>query len=378
MKPILFNEPAITGNELGFIKNLLESKEFSGLYFYEKKCQFLIKKLINANTVYLTPSGTHSLELAAMLINLKKNDEVIMPSYTFSSTANAFVLHGAKIVFIDVDKDTMNIDLNKLEKAITKKTKAIVPVHYSGNSCDMKKLMKIAKKNNIYVIEDSAQAFLSKYNNKYLGNYGDIGCFSFHQTKNIHCSEGGAITINNPKLINRAEILREKGTNRSKFYRGEINKYNWVDIGSSYIPSEISNAFLYGQLLNAKKITNHRIKLWKRYEKNLKILTKNNLIKLNKISKNCKPNGHIFFIKLKNSTERNNLIIFLKKHNVESTFHYIPLHSTRIGKKIGFFNGNDDFTSLESLKLLRLPLHYKLTDKEVDYVSKLIINFFNN
>ncbi|AFJ43288.1 dTDP-4-amino-4,6-dideoxygalactose transaminase [Francisella orientalis] len=325
----------------------------------------------------LTTSCTHALEMAAILLDIKEDDEIIMSSYTFVSTANAFVLRGAKIVFVDIRPDTMNIDETKIEAAITPKTKVIVPVHYAGIACDMDSIMAIAKKHNLFVVEDSAQGVMSSYKEQALGTIGDIGCYSFHETKNYSMGEGGAIIINNDKFIERAEIIREKGTNRSNFFRGQVDKYSWVDIGSSYLPSDILAYYLYTQLVVADKINNKRLSLWKNYYISLRPLSDKKLIELPTIPNNCQQNGHMFYIKVKNLKIRNKLIRFLKDNNITAPFHYVPLHSSEYGKHNTKFTGKDIFTTTESKRLLRLPMFYNLETKTIKYIVNYIKEFFS-
>jgi dTDP-4-amino-4,6-dideoxygalactose transaminase len=314
--------------------------------------------------------------MAAILCDIKEGDEVIMPSYTFVSTANAFALRGAKIVFTDIRKDTMNMDENLIEDAITDKTKAIVPVHYAGVSCEMDRINEIAKKHNLFVVEDAAQGVMSRYKNKALGTIGDIGCYSFHETKNYQCGEGGAILINNENFIERSEIIREKGTNRSKFLRGQVDKYTWVDIGSSYLPSELNAALLYAQLKNAKKINDDRLKSWNIYFERLQELKNKEVIELPFVPSHCKHNAHMFYIKVKDIKTRTKLISHLGNEDILSVFHYIPLHSAPAGKKYGEFRGEDKYTTKESERLLRLPMYYGLKEDEVLKVCESIEKFF--
>ena len=314
--------------------------------------------------------------MTAILLNLQPGDEVIMPSYTFVSTADAFIMVGAKVVFVDINPKTMNIDENKIEEAITPKTKAIAVVHYAGISPDMDKIMKIAKKHNLKVVEDAAQGFMSKYKEKYLGTIADLGCYSFHETKNYSMGEGGAIVINDPELVERAEIIREKGTNRNKFFRGEIDKYTWVDYGSSYLPSELNCAYLYPQLEIAEEINNARLSAWEYYKENLQELENSGKITLQYVPEYSTHNAHMFYIKAKNLEERTALIKYLKENEIQSVFHYIPLHDSPAGKRFGRFNGEDKYTTAESEKLVRLPMYYGLTQKEQDKVIKAIKEFY--
>ncbi len=373
---IPFNKPAFTGNELDYIKTAIDNNKLSGDGEFTKKCNKFIEEKFICKKALLTTSCTSALEMSALLINIKPDDEVIMPSYTFVSTANAFALRGAKIVFIDIRPDTMNIDENLIEKAITKKTMAIVVVHYAGVSCKMNKILEIAKKYNLFIIEDAAQGVNAKYEDKYLGTIGDIGCYSFHETKNYTCGEGGAILLNDEKYIERAEILREKGTNRSKFFRGQVDKYTWVDIGSSYLPGELNAAYLYAQLEMHEEINNDRIRSWKIYYEGLSGLKNKGLLVLPVIPENCTHNAHMFYIKVKDLEERTKLIDYLNKNNINSVFHYIPLHSSPAGLKYGRFNSEDRWTTGESERILRLPLYYKISDEELKQVIKSINEFY--
>jgi dTDP-4-amino-4,6-dideoxygalactose transaminase len=315
--------------------------------------------------------------MTAILIDIKEGDEVIMPSYTFVSTANAFVLRGAKIVFVDIRPDTMNIDEKLIESAITKRTKAIVPVHYAGVSCEMDTIMSIAEKYNLYVIEDAAQGMMSTYKGKALGTIGHIGCFSFHETKNYQCGEGGAIVINEKEFFERAEFIREKGTNRSKFFRGQIDKYSWVDVGSSYLPSELNAAFLLAQLESAQKVNENRLKSWNLYYKLLSNLAEKRVIELAFIPQECEHNAHMFYIKTKNLKQRGELINFLKENGISSVFHYVPLHSAVAGEKFGIFHQEDKFTTKESERLIRLPMFYNLPEDDIHFVAETIEKFYN-
>jgi len=371
---IPFNKPVTVGKEFEYINKALVNNKLSGDGEFTKLCHKWFEEKFYCKKALLTTSCSHALDMAALLIDIKPGDEIIMPSYTFVSTANAFALRGAKIIFVDIRPDTMNIDENLIEAAITKKTKAIVPVHYAGVSCEMDTIMKIARKNKLFVIEDAAQGVMSRYKGQPLGTIGDIGCFSFHETKNYQCGEGGALIINNEKFIERAEIIREKGTNRSKFFRGEIDKYSWVDIGSSYLPSELNAAFLYGQLENSEKINKNRLNTWDLYYNNLKEL--NDYIGLPFIPEECEHNAHMFYIKTKDLDERTALIKFLRDNDVYSVFHYIPLHSSVAGLKLGEFYGKDNFTTRESEKLIRLPMYYGLEEKDIDYICDIIKEYY--
>lgn len=373
---IPFNVPAVTGNEEKYILEAIKNGKLSGDGIFTSKCHKWLEDYLGCPKILLTTSCTHALEMAALLINIKENDEVIMPSYTFVSTANAFALRGAKIVFVDIRKDTMNINEKIIEQAITSKTKAIVPVHYAGVSCDMDSILKIAKRYNLFVIEDAAQGVMSKYNNKALGCIGHIGCYSFHETKNYTCGEGGALVINDPELIARAEIIREKGTDRSRFFRGQVDKYTWVDIGSSYLPSELNAAYLFAQLEKSLEINAERLRHWDIYYKNLQPLAEKRAITLPFIPSECTHNAHMFFIKVKDLKERTMLIKYLKQHNIMSVFHYIPLHSSKAGKLIGKFYGTDKYTTSESEKLIRLPMFFKLKKEEILYICQCLHQFY--
>ena len=367
-----FNIPLNVNKSSTYIKKAINNRVISGNGEFTKKVTDYLENQTGTN-VLLTTSGSSALDMSALLLHVKNGDEIIMPSFTFTSTANAFAIRGAKIVFVDIRPDTMNINENLIESAITNKTKAIVVVHYAGISCEMDLIMKIAKKHHLKVVEDAAQGVMSKYKDKYLGTIGDIGCYSFHETKNFNMGEGGAILINNKKYLERAEILRDKGTNRSQFFRGLVDKYTWVDIGSSFLPSDINAAFLYAQLEVAPKIKKKRLKLWNLYYNNLKDI---NQIELPYIPDNCKHNSHIFYIKVKDLEERTNLIQFLKDNSILAVFHYVPLHSAKAGKKYGRFSGKDIYTTKESERLIRLPMYYDLKEDEVLEVCKKIHEFY--
>lgn len=373
---ILFNIPPYIGKEKKYITQAINSHKICGDGEFTKKCHLWFETNTKTKKALLTTSCTHALEMAALLCNIKPGDEVIMSSYTFVSTANAFVLRGAKIVFVDIRPDTMNIDEKLIESAITKKTKVIVPVHYAGISCEMDKINAIAKKHNLLVVEDAAQGVMSKYKNKSLGTIGNFGCYSFHETKNYSSGEGGLLLIKSKNDIEQAEIIREKGTNRSKFYRGQIDKYTWMNIGSSYLPSELNAAYLYAQLENANKINKNRLNSWNLYYKSLKKLETDGKIGLPVVPKECKHNAHMFYIKCKDLIERTKLIEFLKENNVMSVFHYVPLHSSPAGKGFGRFHGKDIYTTKESERLLRLPLYYNIKKKEIKYIINKIIDFY--
>lgn len=375
---ISFNNPAITGNENKYIAQAISNNKLSGDGIFTKQCNEWFEYHFKVRKALLTTSCTHALELAAILADIREGDEVIMPSYTFVSTANAFVLRGAKIIFVDVRPDTMNIDESLIESAITNKTKAIIPVHYAGVSCEMDIIMDIAHKYNLLVIEDAAQGVMSTYKGRALGSIGHMGCFSFHETKNYNCGEGGAILLNEDRFVERAEIIREKGTNRSLYFRGEVDKYTWVDVGSSYLPSEINAAFLFAQLEQAQIINFDRLKSWNLYYKLLSPLQEKGHVQLPNIPNNCEHNAHMFYLKAENLEERTALIAFLKQNGIMSVFHYVPLHSSAAGIRFGEMHGEDRFTSKESDKLIRLPLYYKLEDGQIRKVVDTIFTFYAN
>jgi len=373
---INFNVPPFTGKEMDYIKECVENQKICGDGAYTKKCNEWLEKKTGSTKCLLTTSCTHATELAALLAEIQPGDEVIMPAYTFVSTADAFVLRGAVPVFVDIRPDTMNIDENLIEAAITDKTKAIVPVHYAGVSCEMDKIMEIARKYNLVVIEDAAQGIMSTYKGKALGTIGDFGCFSFHETKNYSMGEGGALLIRDEKYIEDAEIIREKGTNRSKFYRGQIDKYTWVNFGSSYLPSDMNAAYLYAQLEMAEEINDARLACWNRYYEKLKPLADAGKIELPIVPEGCVHNAHMFYIKAKDIEERSELIAYLKSKNVMSVFHYIPLHTAPAGQKYAHFHGEDKYTTRESERLTRLPMYYGLTLEQVDYICEQVSSFY--
>lgn len=374
---INFNVPPFTGKEMDYIKKAVENQKICGDGEYTKKCNAWIEEKTGTKKCLLTTSCTHATELAALLSEIKEGDEVIMPSYTFVSTADAFVLRGAKAVFVDIRPDTMNIDETKIEAAITEKTKAIVPVHYAGVACEMDTIMDIAKRHNLVVIEDAAQAIMSTYKGKALGTIGDYGCFSFHETKNYSMGEGGALLIRDEAKVEEAEIIREKGTNRSKFFRGQIDKYTWVNFGSSYLPSDMNAAYLYAQLEMAEEINDARLAVWNRYYEGLLELKEAGKIDLPFVPKDCVHNAHMFYIKAKDLDERTELISFLKENGIMCVFHYIPLHSAPAGLKFGEFRGEDKYTTRESERLARLPMYYGLTMEQVDYIISKVKEFYN-
>lgn len=373
---INFNVPPYTGKELDYIKVCVANQKICGDGAYTKKCNEWIEKKTSTAKCLLTTSCTHALEMAALLADIQPGDEVIMPAYTFVSTADAFVMRGAVPVFVDIRPDTMNLDENLIEAAITGKTKAIVPVHYAGVACEMDKIMELAEKYHLYVIEDAAQGIMSSYKGKALGTIGDFGCFSFHETKNYSMGEGGALLIQNEKYIEEAEIIREKGTNRSKFYRGQIDKYTWVNYGSSYLPSDMNAAYLYAQLEMAEEINDARLACWNRYYSNLEPLQKAGHIELPVVPEGCVHNAHMFYIKAKDIEIRTDLIHYLKEQGILSVFHYIPLHTAPAGLKYGRFHGEDRYTTKESERLTRLPMFYGLTCEQVDYICEQVKKFF--
>lgn len=374
---INFNVPPFVGDELKYIEEAIkENHKLCGDGPFTKKCSKWMEDNFKTSKALLTTSCTHATEMAALLTDIKEGDEVIAPSYTFVSTVNPFVLRGAKIVFIDINPKTMNMDEDLIEDAITERTKVIVPVHYAGVACDMDKIMEIAKKHNLIVVEDAAQGVMAEYKGVALGTIADYGCFSFHETKNYSMGEGGALLIKNPKNIDEAEIIREKGTNRSRFFRGQVDKYTWVDKGSSYLPSELNAAYLYGELMNAQKIFDDRMNTWNTYRENLQILEDTGKIELPYIPEYAKHNAHMFYIKCKNLDERSKLIAFLKENGVGSAFHYVPLHSSPAGLKFGVFHGEDKYTTKESERLLRLPFYYGLKKEEVKYICTLMKTFY--
>ena len=373
---INFNVPPYTGKEMEYIRQCVDNQKICGDGPFTKKCNEWIEDKTGTAKCLMTTSCTHALELAALLADIKPGDEVILPAYTFVSTADAFVLRGAVPVFVDIRPDTMNIDENLIEAAITDKTKAIAPVHYAGVSCEMDKIMEIAEKYHLTVIEDEAQGIMSSYKGRALGTIGDFGAFSFHETKNFSMGEGGALLIRDEKHIEDAEIIREKGTNRSKFFRGQIDKYTWVNFGSSYLPSEMNVAYLYAQLEIAEEITNHRLDCWNRYYERLKPLADAGKIELPVVPEGCVHNAHMFYIKAADLAQRSAFIQFMKENEIMCVFHYIPLHTAPAGLKYGRFHGEDKYTTKESERLVRLPMFYKLTLEQVDHICDKVIEFF--
>lgn len=373
---INFNVPPYTGKEMEYIKQAVENQKICGDGPFTKKCNEWIEKKTGTTKCLLTPSCTQATELAALLADIKEGDEIIMPAYTFVSTADAFVLRGAKPVFVDIRPDTMNIDETKIEAAITDRTRAIVPVHYAGVACEMDTIMDIANRHHLFVIEDAAQGIMASYKGKALGAIGDFGCYSFHETKNLSMGEGGAILIKDAKYIEDAEIIREKGTNRSKYFRGQIDKYTWVNYGSSYLPSDMNAAYLWAQLELAQKITDVRLARWNQYNELLQPLKQRGILELPTVPEGCIHNAHMYYIKTKNIEERTRLIDFLKENGILAVFHYIPLHTAPAGIRFGEFRGEDVYTTKESERLLRLPMFYTLTEAEVEYIVGKVKEFY--
>lgn len=376
---IPFNKPPLTGNEEQYVLQAMKSSKISGDGEFTKKCQSWFEDKLQCKKALLTTSCTHALEMAAILLDIKDGDEVIMPSYTFVSTANAFVLRGAKIIFVDIRPDTMNIDENLIEQAITDKTKVIVPVHYAGVACEMDTIMDIANRHNLLVVEDAAQGMMSSYKGKALGTIGHLGTFSFHETKNYtSAGEGGLLIINDEQFINRAEIVREKGTNRSQFFRGMVDKYSWVDIGSSYLMNDVSAAYLWGQLEKVNEINSNRLESWKIYYDRLKSLEDEGFLELPVITEICEHNGHMFYIKVKDLETRTKFLKYLTSKYINAVFHYIPLHNSKAGKMFGRFSGVDKLTTIESERLVRLPMYYNIVENDIKNIVFSIKEFFND
>lgn len=373
---INFNIPPYVDGEEKYVSESINTHHICGDNTFTKKCEEFFVEKLGCPKFHLTTSGTSALEMACMLIDIKSGDEVIVPSYTFSSTVNAIVIFGGVPVFVDIKPNDMNIDETKIEEAITSKTKAIMVVHYAGVACEMDEIMKIAKKHNLLVLEDAAQGVHSNYKGKPLGTIGDIGCFSFHETKNYSMGEGGGIIINNSKFVERADIIREKGTNRTQFINGQVDKYTWVDKGSSYLPSDILAAYLWPQLEKFDEINNDRLNSWRRYYSNLKVLKDQGKLELQPMIDEKEYNAHMFFIKAKDLNERQKLQTFLKEKGIGTAFHYIPLHSAPAGKEFGKVSGIDEYTTKEAERLLRLPMYYHLDSKDIDYVCDSIKEFY--
>lgn len=374
---IRFNVPPYVGKETEYMKAAIDSHKICGDGEFTKRCNAWIEEHTGTAKALLTTSGTQALEMAALLSDIQPGDEVILPSYTFVSTANAFVLRGAKLVFVDIRPDTMNIDEKLIEDAITDKTRAIVPVHYAGVGCEMDTIMDIAKRHNLVVVEDAAQGVNAFYKGQALGSIGDYGCFSFHETKNYSMGEGGAILINRPEQIEDAEIIREKGTDRSRFFRGQVDKYTWVNIGSSFLPSDINAAYLMAQLEMADEINENRLQSWARYNEGLQDLAQEGVIELPYIPEECAHNAHMFYIKTKDMEERKALISYLKERDIAAVFHYVPLHSAPAGLRFGRFHGEDRYTTKESERLLRLPMYYNLSESDQQKVIDAVHGFYH-
>lgn len=372
---IEFNRVPVVGTEMKYMEQAIKNGKLCGDGPFTKACSQWMTKALGSRHALLTTSCTHALEMAAFLARIQPGDEVIMPSYTFVSTADAFVLRGAKIVFVDIRPDTMNIDETKIEAAITDRTKAIVPVHYAGVACEMDVIMAIARKHQLIVIEDAAQGVNAFYKGKALGTIGDYGCYSFHETKNYSMGEGGALLFQDDSKLEAAEVLREKGTNRSKFFRGQIDKYTWVGYGSSYLPSDLNAAYLYAQLKEADTINDKRKAIYDHYHGHLQALAEKRVIERPYISPDAVHNAHMYYIKVKDLETRTRLIAYLKSREIMCVFHYIPLHSSPAGKKYGRFHGEDCFTTKESERLMRLPMFYNMSLEQADEVVKAIIQF---
>lgn len=373
---ISFNVPPYVGTEVEYIKEAIANHKICGDGPFTKKCDEWMENRFNARKVLLTTSGSTALDMAALLCGIEPGDEVILPSFTFTSTANSFVLAGANLVFVDIRPDTMNIDETKIEAAITDKTKVICPVHYAGVACEMDTIMEIARKHNLLVVEDAAQGVMSTYKGKALGTIGDFGCYSFHETKNYSMGEGGAIIINNPEFSEKAEILREKGTNRAQFFRGQVDKYNWVDFGDSYLQSDLNAAYLWAQLEKADEINENRLATWNSYYEAFKPLMEEGIIELPTIPEECVHNAHMFYIKCKDLETRQAYIRFMKENGVQCTFHYVPLHSAPAGLKFGRFDGEDEHTTPDSDRLVRLPMYYNITEEDLATVIEKTKEFF--
>ena len=373
---INFNVPPFTGREMIYIKQAVDAQKICGDGQFTAKCNKWIENKTGCEKALLTTSCTHATELAALLADIRSGDEVIMPSYTFVSTADAFVLRGATPVFVDIRPDTMNIDETLIEDAITEHTKAIVPVHYAGVGCEMDVIMDIARRHNLMVIEDAAQGIMSTYKGQALGAIGDMGCFSFHETKNFSMGEGGALLMKDSRFIEDAEIFREKGTDRSKFFRGQVDKYRWVNYGSSYLPSDMNAAYLWAQLELADEITKARMDRWNQYDALLRDLADKGLIEQPFVPDYCTHNAHMYYIKVRDLEQRSDFINFMKSKDVLTVFHYVPLHTAPAGLKYGRFHGEDNFTTRESDRLVRLPMYYALTEDDVNYICECVHEYF--
>ena len=375
---INFNIAPFTGKELEYVKQAIDNHTICGDGIFTKKCNAWLEERFHAQKVLLTTSGSTALDMAAMLCDLQPGDEVILPSYTFPSTANAFVLVGAKLVFVDIRPDTMNIDETKIEAAITEKTKVIVPVHYAGVSCEMDAIMDIAKRHHLKVVEDAAQGVMSTYKGRALGTIGDFGCYSFHESKNYSMGEGGALVINDAQYNEAAEVLREKGTNRSEFFRGQADKYTWVDFGGSYLPSDMNAAYLWAQLELADEINEDRLATWNKYYEVFKPLQEAGRIALPTVPDACVHNAHMFYIKCRDLEDRTKFISHMKNKDIQCVFHYIPLHSAPAGIKYGRFHGKEQYTTPESERLVRLPIYYHIEHQEAETVIHETLRYFNS
>ena len=371
-----FNLPPYTGKETEYMLQAVAAHKICGDGSFTKRCNAWMEQRFGAQKVLLTTSGSTALDMAALLCDLKPGDEVILPSFTFSSTANAFVLAGARLVFVDIRPDTMNLDESKIEAAITEKTRVIVPVHYAGVACEMDAIMAIARRHHLLVVEDAAQGVMSTYHGRALGTIGDFGCYSFHETKNYSMGEGGALVMNNSAYIERAEILREKGTNRSKFFRGQVDKYTWVDFGDSYLPSDLNAAYLWAQLLVADQMNARRLAAWNRYDAALRPLAEEGLFGVPVIPEGCEHNAHMYYLKCRDLAERTAFIRHMKDRGVQCVFHYVPLHSAPAGLKYGRFHGEDEYTTRESERLVRLPMYDRITEEDQAAVIKAVRAFF--
>ena len=374
---IPFNIPPLVGEEIEYVKQAIESHKICGDGQFTKKCHAWLEEHFRAQKALLTTSGTTALDMALTLCDILPGDEVILPSFTFSSTATSAVMVGAKLVFVDVRPDTMNIDETKIEDAITERTKVIMVMHYAGVACEMDTIMDIARRHGLIVVEDAAQGVMSTYKGRYLGTIGDLGCYSFHETKNISMGEGGALVINDPKYNDRAEIIREKGTNRARFFRGQVDKYTWVDRGGSYLPSELNAAYLWAQLLRADEITADRMATWNAYRSAFELLAEQGRIELQRIPEDCVHNAHMFYIKCRDLEDRTRFIQYMKKNDIGCSFHYVPLHSAPAGRQYGRFHGEDIYTTADSDRLVRLPMYYGLSEEERQTVTVSALDFFH-
>ena len=374
---VSFNCPPCYGTEMRYIEQVIASRQLCGDGPFSKKCQKWMQDRFDVQKAFLTTSCTSALDMALLLCKLQPGDEVILPSFTFSSTATSAVLSGARLVFVDIRPDTMNIDEKRIEEAITDRTKVIMVMHYAGISCEMDTILDIARRHNLIVVEDAAQGVMSTYKGRALGTIGDFGCYSFHETKNYSMGEGGALLVKDPAYNERAEILWEKGTNRSKFYRGQIDKYTWVDFGDSYLPSELSAAYLWGQLEGADVINENRLATWNTYFSELRYLSDAERIDLPTVPPECRHNAHMFYIKCRDLDDRQAYIRYMREHGVEAVFHYIPLHSAPAGLRYGRFHGEDRFTTAESERLVRLPIYYGISEDAVEQVIRHTKDYFN-